>query len=107
MSTYRLFVYEKGPQKGLKEPEICEGAKGRKYLRVREGGQDSMISLKTTSITEAIKLREARQKAKTAAELGVAVEPNQAAKKAKAALTTVKTVIKRYLQDGCQKSRSR
>jgi hypothetical protein len=101
MSTYRLFVYEKGPQKGLKEPEIYEGAKGRKYLRVREGGQDSMISLKTTSITEAIKLREARQKAKTAAELGVAIEPKQAAKKAKAALTTVKTVIKRYLQDGC------
>lgn len=101
MSTYRLFVYEKGPQKGLKEPEIYEGPEGRKYLRIREGGHDSMISLKTTSITEAIKLRDARQRAKTAAELGVAVEPKEASKKAKAALTTVRTVVKRYLQDGC------
>jgi len=97
MSKYRLFVYGKGPQKGLKEPGIYEDAKGRKHLRIREADRDSFISLKTSSITEAIKSRDARSRAETAAELGVAVKPSDAAKTAH---VTVPNVVKRYQVDG-------
>jgi len=97
MSTYRLVVYEKGPQRGLKEKGIYQDAKGRKYLRIREGDRDSFISLKTRSITDAIKSRDARCKAEIAAELGVAVKPSVAAKTAH---VTVPKVVKRYQVDG-------
>jgi len=97
MSTYRLFVYDKGPQKGVKESGIYEDASRRKHLRIREGKQDSFFSLKTTSITEAVKLRDARRTANTAAELGVAVKPSEAAKTAN---VTVPKVINRYKADG-------
>jgi hypothetical protein len=77
---------------------IYEDQKGRKYLRVRENNQNSMVSLGTGSLTKAIKVRDEREAVKTAAKLGMPVQaPQQAAKKAK---TTVTGVVERYRDDG-------
>lgn len=83
MSRYNLFIYKKGPLKGNKEPGIYEDDHGRKYIRPRlANGLRPYLSVGTNSITEAIKMRDAR-------------------KVAKAAATNVAKVIKRSEADSC------
>jgi hypothetical protein len=98
MAKYRLFVHKKRPLAGMKEPGIFEDGTGRLYLRPRlANGQRPYLSLRTKSIGVAIKMRDARRAAKAGARLGIAIEPEKAAKKAK---VSVATVIRRYQKDG-------
>lgn len=98
MAKYRLFIYPKGPLKGNKEPGIYEDAAGRKYIRPRlTNGQRPYLSLGTKSISEAIKMRDSRKAAKSAAKIGIAIEPEAAAQKAS---VSVAKVIHRYQADG-------
>lgn len=93
---YRLYVHEKGPSKGVKEPGIYTDASRRRlYLRIR-GGRDSFISV-GGSLTKAIEMRDTRRTSKVAAKLGIAVEADRASQ---AAGATVKRVILRYQADG-------
>jgi len=96
MSKFRVFVYEKGPLKGMREKSIYQDADGNKYLRILEGKTDSFKPLGTKLITEAVKLRDARIKAKVASNLGLAEDP---AKVAASAKVTVKVVILPYQSD--------
>jgi hypothetical protein len=97
MSQYRLYVHEKGLFEGAPERGIYENPQGWKYLRgIKEGGKESFLPCGTESVTEAIKLRDARSTSKAAAGLGIAVSPDEAAK---TAATTIPMVILRYQAD--------
>ncbi len=96
MGTFHLYT----DRRGRKEPGIYEDAEGRKYLRIKEAGRKfySYISLKTKSLEAAKEARDARQAARVASKLGLAVQnPDRAAKEARA---TVPAVIARYVKDG-------
>jgi hypothetical protein len=96
VGTFHIYTDERG----RKEPGIYEDDQGTKYLRLHEDGRRfySYVALKTTSITEAIKLRDARRTAGVAHKLGVtAISPEEASKLAQ---VTVPVVIKRYQKDG-------
>ena len=98
MSQYKIYVYQKGPLKGARERGIYEDPQGWKYFRFRQGKIDSFKPYKTKSVTEAIKMRDARVKAKAAADMGIAKDPDEATKTSR---VSVAKVIKRYLDDGC------
>jgi len=99
MAKYTLYVYKKGPLKGNKEPGIYEDDEGRKYIRPKQAnGQRPYLSLGTTSIETAIKMRDTRRVAKLAAKRGIALAPEEAAKKA---AVTVAIVVKTYDEAGC------
>lgn len=95
MPTFRIYVYEKGPLKGSREPGIYTKG-GKFYLRLRRGGRDSFVYLGDT-IAEAIKMRDKRREAEISRKLGVARDPDEVAKTAK---VTVLAVIERYEKDG-------
>jgi hypothetical protein len=93
---YRLYVHEKGPSKGVKEPGIyTDTSRRRLYLRIR-GGRDSFISV-GGSVTKAKEMRDTRRISKVAAKLGIAVDADKASQAARA---TVERVIHRYQADG-------
>lgn len=75
---------------------------GRKYLRIRDGGGDTFRSCGTDKISVAINERNAREAAKAAARLGIAIEPSVNERKAKQAeaRATTKKVIKTYVEAG-------
>ena len=78
MGTFHLYT----DRRGRKEPGIYEDAEGRKYLRIKEAGRKfySYISLKTKSLEAAKEARDARQAARVASKLGLAVQnPDRAA----------------------------
>jgi hypothetical protein len=62
---------------------------GVKYLRIQSGGKDTFKSLGTTLKTQAINAIDARRAAKAAANLGIALEPDEAAR-----AVTVAEVVK-------------
>jgi hypothetical protein len=94
MSKFQLCVDEQG----RKERSLYEDAEGRKYLRVRENDQNSMVTLGTTSLSKAVKIRDERRAVKVAVKLGMPIaSPTDAAKKSK---TTVAKVIKAYRDAG-------
>jgi hypothetical protein len=99
MAKYTLYVYKKGPLKGIKEPGIYEDTEGRKYIRPKQAnGQRPYLSLGTASLETAIKMRDTRKMAKLAAKRGIALAPEEAAKKA---AVTVPVVIRAYDEAGC------
>jgi hypothetical protein len=79
------------------EKYLYKDESGTYYLRIREDGQDTNLSLKTKKITQAVKARDARMAAKAAARLGIAAEPS---KVAKVASVTVRKVITTYQEAG-------
>src|ERR1035437_8518613 len=98
MSQYRLYRHEKGPLKDAPERGIYANPENSLYLRILlENGKESFKPCGTQSITEAIKMRDARVKAKALAGLGIAEEPDSVGKKAK---VSVAKVISRYQADG-------
>ncbi len=99
MSQYRIYVHQKGRQKGSRERGIYVDSKGALYRRlIGEDGRDSYVPYGTKSVTQAIKIRDARIEAKALARHGVdVVDPDKAAK---TAIVTVPKVIKRYEADG-------
>ena len=99
MSRLRAYKDSEGhPERGIYEdPES-----GSKYIRIRENGRDTFKSVGSSKITQAIKMRNTREAAKAAARLGIAMEPTEAEKqaKAKAMSPSVSQAIKRYQDDG-------
>jgi hypothetical protein len=94
MANYTLYLDNRNNE----ARSIHEDAEGRKYLRVRENDQNSMVSLGTSSLVKAIKLRDERQAVKTAVKLGMPVRaPQEAARRTK---TTASDIIMRYRDDG-------
>lgn len=79
------------------EKFLYRDASGTYYLRVQEDGRDTHLSLRTRKITQAVKARDARMGAKSAARLGIAVDPGEAAKTAS---VTVRKVITTYQDAG-------
>jgi hypothetical protein len=93
--TYRIYVYRKGPKKGTREPGIY--TKGEKfYVRVRRGNRDSMVYA-GNSLAKAKEMSDKRREAEISRKLGVARDPDEAAKTVK---VTVLDVIERYEKDG-------
>ena len=94
MAKYTICTNKRGHE----ERSVYADAAGRKYLRVREDGQNSMVSLGTTSLDKAVKIRDERRGVKTAVKLGMPLSaPQDAARRAK---TSVAAVIRRYEADG-------